>query len=264
MVTDQLRQALNLLLAAGQIILPPLLFASGFNAATADVPVVADPNPATPAGYAFAVWGAIYLGAAIYAVVQVLPRHRADPLFRAIGWFTIIGYACCCAWLYAARFGPVWLTVPLIFVMLLSLGRAFVLAANSFYSEKSLKYLLTVTPLALYVGWLSAATFVNAADVLPGYGFSRFGLGAEGYGRLTVLLAAGTALAFALRTNAFPVYIGTVIWALVGIIVANGGTAFDNSIAWVSAGGVAVLLAIGLGFRGQRKRHGPLRLRPAA
>ncbi len=258
MVADRLRQALNLLLAVGQIIVPPLLFASGFNAQSAPTPLIAEPNPASPAGYAFAVWGAIYLGAATYAVVQALPRYRTDPLFRAIGWLTILGYACCCAWLYFARFGPVWLTVPLIAVMLLSLGRAFVLAIDGFYADKTMSRLLTVVPLALYVGWLSAATFVNAADVLPGYGFDRFGLGAEGYGRLTVLLGAGTALAFAMRTRAFPVYTGTVIWALVAIIVANGGTAFDNSIAWVCAGGAVLLLAVTLAYRPQRKAYGAL------
>lgn len=253
MFPHRLRQALNLVLAVAQLALPATFFASGFNAdSTARAPLAADPNPATPAGYAFVIWGAIYIGAAIYAAVQALPRYRDDSLFRRIGWFTIMGYACCCTWLYAARFGPVWLTVPLIFEMLLSLGRAFILSADAFYSNPSWEKRVTVVPLALYVGWLSAAAFVNAADVLPGYGFDRFGLGAEGYGRLTVLLAAATAIAFAARTKGFPVYIATVVWALIGIIAANGGTAFDNSIAWVSGGSVGALVIIAFAVRRRR------------
>lgn len=256
---DIIRQSLNLILAVGQLLLPPLWFATGFNEGTAATPPIADPNPATPAGYAFAVWGAIYLGAATYAVVQALPRNREDPFFRRVGWWTVIGYTGCCVWLYFASFGPVWATVPVIVVMILSLGRAFVVASDLFYAEKTWQRLITVVPLSIYAGWISAATFVNFADVIPAYGFDRFGMSGAEFGRLVVLMAGGTAFAFALRTKAFPVYIGTVVWALVGIIVANGGTAFDNPIAWISAGAALVLIAMAFWFRPARLAVGAMR-----
>lgn len=262
MPTDTIRRTANLLLASGQLVVPPILFSGGFDATSAKLPIAAEPNPATPAGYAFAIWGAIYIGAMIYAVVQALPRTRHLPIFSAIGWHTVLGYGACCAWLFFARFGPVWLTVPIIAIMLLTIGRAFALSADAFHADKSLPHLLTAVPLTLYAGWLSAATFVNAADVLPGYGFNRFGLRAEGFGRLTVLLAAGTSMVLSWRTQAFPVYIGTVIWALVGIMVSNGGMRFANSIPLVCLAAIVLLIGCAIFFRPTRRAHGPLLRRP--
>ena len=38
------------------------------------------------AGYAFAIWGVIYLGLLVYAMRQVLPRTGESLLIRRFGW----------------------------------------------------------------------------------------------------------------------------------------------------------------------------------
>jgi hypothetical protein len=75
------------------------------------------------------VWAVIYCGASVYAVVQMLPAN-ADPLFRRIGWLTASGYGLCLAWVVAARYGPVWLTVPIIVGMLATLCSGCLIAIN--------------------------------------------------------------------------------------------------------------------------------------
>src|SRR5210317_2165373 len=40
----------------------------------------------TPANYAFAVWGLIYLGLFSFAVYQALPAQKSDSLLRKIGY----------------------------------------------------------------------------------------------------------------------------------------------------------------------------------
>lgn len=243
MINDRLRQAANLAFAAGQLLLPVALFTGGFNATAAEPGLVDVPNPATPAGYAFAIWGVIYIGAAAYAVLQALPRRAADPLFRRIGWLTALGYLLCCAWLWFARFGPVWPTVPIIAAMLLSLGAAFVLAARGMDGRGRLDRIVVLMPLAIYTGWLSAATFVNTADVLPGYGFDRFGLSAAEFGLLVILAGGVTATSFTLLSRGNLAYVAAVLWALVGIFVANGARLGETLVA-DTAFAVAVALVL--------------------
>ncbi|MDP3403847.1 MAG: hypothetical protein Q8S03_04085 [Brevundimonas sp.] len=254
-VRDGIRQALNLGLAAGQLVLPPLLFARGFDAGTAVVPTVADPNTVTPAGYAFAVWGVIYIGSAAHAVVQALPSQRRSGLFRAIGWWTAAGYLLCCLWLVVARIGPVWATVPVILAMLVTLGHALVVVRRWPEALSRTQRLCVAVPLGIYVGWLSAATFVNAADVLPAFGFDRFGLSAEQYGLASIIAAAAVALVFTVRTRGFLPYVATVVWALIAIVVANGGLPPTGpiSLAATVASALIITVSIVLG-RGPRPR----------
>lgn len=243
MINDRLRQGANLVFAAGQVLLPVALFSGGFDATAAQPGLVDAANPATPAGYAFAIWGVIYLGAGAYAVLQALPGRAGDPLFRRIGWLTALGYALCCAWLWFARFGPVWPTVPLIAAMLLSLGAAFVLAVRGLDVKGRIERFMVITPLAIYTGWLSAATFVNAADVLPGYGFDRFGLSASELGVMVVVAGGLTATIFTLFSRAKLAYVAAVLWALVSIVVANGARLGETLVA-DAAFAVAVALVL--------------------
>lgn len=249
MFTNPMRQLANLVFAIGQLVLPPLLFSAGFTATSARPPLDAPPNPATPADYAFTIWTVIYLGALVYAIAQARPTAATDPLFRRIGWLTAAGYALCLAWLCAARFGPVWLTVPLIFGMLATLGSAFLVAVRNDPLPSSGRRLTVVAPLAVYAGWLSAAAFVNAADVLPGYGFTRFGLSAEQFGWLVLLFATAVALLIAQRSHWYWPYVATVAWALVAIAARNEfavlshPTAASSMIAAVTLVGLAIAAA---------------------
>jgi len=250
-VADRVRQALVLAGATGQLILPPLIFARGFDSGAAATPVATDPNPASPAGYAFAVWGVIYVGCFLYAVIQARPGASDDPLFRRIGWLTAVGFAACCGWLFAARDAP-WATVPLIGLMLGTLGSAFVITARA-PGLSRLRRIGVLAPLGVYAGWLSAATFVNAAEVLPGYGFDRFGLSAGTFGLAVIAAAAATALAFSQLSRGALAYVLTVLWALIAVAV-NTGPAPASPVFQASAlAGVLVVVAALL-FRGRSAR----------
>jgi hypothetical protein len=40
----------------------------------------------TPAGWAFSIWGALYLGATVFAVYQALPAQRQNALLHRLRW----------------------------------------------------------------------------------------------------------------------------------------------------------------------------------
>lgn len=201
------------------------------------------PSPAEPAGYAFAIWGPIFLSSLVLAAHQLRRSQADDPVLRRIGWPVAIGFGATAAWLLFARFGPLWATVPTIALILATLGWSFVQAARA--EQTRGRRWLVAAPLALFAGWITAATFVNAAEVLPAFGFDRFGLGPTSYAIWGVLLPVlVVAVAVLERTRWDLVYAGAVAWAVVAVAVANVQRGFGPAVPAMAA---AVLVAL-LGF----------------
>ena len=113
------------------------------------------------------------------------------------------------AWIGVARLSPVWATALIIWMLvtaLVALGR----------TPQRDRWLLQA-PVALYAGWLTAATWVSVALVGAGYGI---GPGETGWAVIALLGASGTGAL--VRTRA-PEYGLALLWALVGVAVANAG-----------------------------------------
>lgn len=252
---DNRAASIMLLLAAiGQIVTPPIVFSQGFEAATAGtLPVLADPNPASPAGYAFAIWGPIFIGALIAALLQLGGSRARDPGLLAARWPTTLGYLASIAWMWAAPSPLAWATVPLIIVMLASLGHALVSMIHKRQHRDAVTSWFIVTPLGLYVGWLTAATFVNAADVLPAYiGGSVPGLA---LGIAVLIGASGLALWLVRRVHAALGYVAAVLWALAGIIAANLMPVVNAPIVILAALAIISLAVVTWRVRAQGAAH---------
>ena len=72
-------------------------------------------------------------------------------------------------------------------------------------------------PLALFAGWLTAASCVSLGVILAGYGW----LGDTGAALAMLVLALVIAITVQLRRRSMPVYSVAVIWAAIGIVVVN-------------------------------------------
>lgn len=247
MDADAIRRTTVLLLALLQLAMPILAFRGGFDTFVQRPPMQVEPNPATPAGYGFIIWPVIYAASIALAIYQLLPGVAENAVMRRIGWPVAGGYALCILWVAAARFGPLLGTVPIIWLMLLCLGWSFAIAAQpaeDITQERWGHQVFIVSPLALYAGWLSIAAFVNSADVLPGYGVSRLGLSAQLWGVVVVSVVSAFAVLMIYVSSAHLVYVATVIWALVAVIVRNGAS--EQSL-WVSvSAGLATALVLGI------------------
>lgn len=245
---DRLRSIVVLVLALGQIVVPAVLFSRGFQVDVPGSPT--EPTPIVPATYAFGIWWLIFAGALAQAVLGVLPRYLEHPVLRRIGWLTALLYAASIAWIIVARFGPNWLTLPIIVVMLAAAGTAYAWASSTLLRASWLLRGLVVVPLALYAGWLTVATFANLSELLAAYDVAWFTRNLLPW--TIVLLGVATVVAIEgiiLGAGGVGslVYAGTVVWALVAIVVANAG----SPVAFVAVGGiVTVLLALALRYRG--------------
>lgn len=180
----------------------------GFEPSQFPIPQI-DP-PTVPAGYAFSIWGVIYALLFAHAIFGLVKRD-VDPHWDATRWPMIVSLGLGASWLSVAQVSPGWATV-LIWLMLASSLVAL------FRSASAKDHFLLSTPLALYAGWLTAASFVSVALFGAGYGVLTDEVG---WAWLAMILAVCFASFVQLKLNDRPEYGLAVCWGLVAIAVSN-------------------------------------------
>ena len=176
-------------------------------------PIPQDNAPVQPAGYAFSIWGVIYLWLIVYAVMGVW-RYRDDAGWDAPRPAMIVSMGVGAIWIKVATLSVVWAMV-LIWVMCLTALWAVFLARP--HGPKWAH----VLPLGLYAGWLSAASCVALGLTGAGYGIGD--ASSLVWGWIMVLIAIGFA---AMSQHTFVgvwTYGLAVSWALLAIAVKNWG-----------------------------------------
>lgn len=231
-------KALLVLLAAIAFAVSPFLNPEfgGFDASL--YPIPQDDPPVQPAGYAFAIWGVIYLWLVLHSFWGVW-KHGDDPVWDETRLPLLISLGVGVFWLPVALISPLWATV-MIWVMLLSALYAV------FLSGPGSPFWALQLPLGLYAGWLSAASFVALGMTGAGYGIA--------FGEIAwAVFALVTATGFVLMTQRTLIGIWTygfgAAWGIVAIGVAN----LDSLPTITVLAGVAALLIAGLTFQQIRR-----------
>lgn len=226
-MNDRIARVAILLLAIAFAASP--YFSSGFGGFYREsFPVQVERWPAQPAGWAFAIWGLIYLAlilSAAWAAWRPDAMRGWDRAALPLGISLLIGVF----WIEAALRSPLLATamiVPMAVAAVVAMRRS-----GSDWREWG--------PLGLYAGWLTAASGVGVSVVLTGYGVLSPQVAAMAM-ILAVLVTASAVAATCLRVWT---YRAGVCWALVGVIVANA-RAGDWLIAALCAVGIAVLVSL--------------------
>ncbi|MFX0540960.1 hypothetical protein ACEWPM_004410 [Roseovarius sp. S4756] len=222
------------LLAAIGFALSPLL-APGFGGFDADqFPIPQIDPPVQPAGYAFGIWGLIYawlIAGAAYGLWQ----RRKDADWAAMRVPLLVTLAVGITWLPIAVSSSIWATI-LIWVMWVFAVWAVLRAPSGTGTDAWLGR----APVALYAGWLTAASSVSLGLMAAGYGGMDQVLAAI----IALLIALGLALLIARqRPDAFG-FLAGVIWALIGVCVQNAQDG-SMSVLILAAVGAAGLIALG-------------------
>jgi hypothetical protein len=215
---DRLRQLLNIVGAVGQV-------AIGF---TADVGAVSDgfANPIVPAGYAFAIWGVIFLLLGVYAGVQALPGQCTTYLFRQIGWWTAAAMLGNTVW--TVLFTNRWFVVAQVVIFLIAFCAITALAiwadVLAVRPATTFERWIVGPAVGLLAGWITAASFVGLAATLIARGWSNDGVKAVVGGSALLLFGGGVAAWALARASGGPAtgwvcYGGAVIWALAAVVV---------------------------------------------
>ncbi len=161
-----------------------------------------------PAGYAFAIWGVIYLWLLVSAVFGLLRRDDVSWRRTAIWHFGALTLGT--IWLAIANGYP--LTATATIIVMAGFALAAFLAANPIKDRWWLQ-----APLGLFAGWLTAASMVSLGVVVSGYGLLSDTTTAMAM--LTAILAA--AILVQTRRQTMPTYSASVVWAAIGVAVVN-------------------------------------------
>lgn len=217
--------------AVAAFVISPAVTAD-FNGFPPDIfPIPQIDPPVQPAGYAFSIWGLIYIWLCAQIGYGLWSRRESRLWVKPrIGLLLALGPGA--FWLALANSAPIAATV-LIFWMLIWSLYAFI---NSPADED--RWILQA-PIGVLAGWLSAASFVSLGLVLAGFGIlSQVPAALLALGGLVLL-----GLYIQTRKPAAIEYGVTLIWALTGVLVANLGGDWVVQAATVLAALMVALVA---------------------
>ncbi|MBO0933355.1 TspO/MBR family protein [Fibrella aquatilis] len=249
MLNDRLRQILVVFVTVSLIVMNGLSNVRMFGPTTnADVSAKYT-TLVTPAGYAFSIWGLIFLGLLGFAVYQALPSQRHNPRFRAAGpWYIINGIGNA---LWSPIFNQEWIGTALVVILLMFASLFMVMEglrinprteAAMMRPVKAPETWLARVPFSVYFGWLTVATILNITLWLKATNFSLSGISETVWasGVLVLALVVGAVLYNRYRSVA---YMLVFTWAYAAIAVKQATYPTLQIVAWAGAA-VALLLAI--------------------
>ncbi|CAN5914566.1 hypothetical protein BH23ACT10_BH23ACT10_17040 [soil metagenome] len=185
------------------------------------------PTFVTPAGYVFAIWGVIYALTGVFAVYQVRPAVRDDPGLQRLGYAFALSCVFNAAWIFAWHNLQIVVALGLIVALLVTLVVCYERLRGQAQDRadphrSSWTWWAAVRlPFSIYLGWVTVATVANTAVTLVDAGIDG-GAAAPMWGAVALVAATAVGVAMVVRRNdvAFAL---VVVWALIGIAVAQGG-----------------------------------------
>jgi len=229
-----------LVMAVAQVVMPVFFQrGGGFQFAPEDSH---DP-PIVPAGYTFFIWGLIYLLCLAYGVYQVLPGQSNNPVLVNVRFYSAVAFLGAALWIFTANKKRAWLSLLVIFIMWLALGSAFIGLQNGMFS--TLPYIFIFVTLSIYFGWVTIAMFANLAAALKVKHVMKDGLSEVNWSSVILAIAGAGASAIVYFSHGNLWYFLTVVWALIGIIMANYNNLISRRVGIVA---VVMGLVIALAF----------------
>ena len=216
-------------------------------------------TPVAPAGPAFSIWSAIYLGLGIVAVAQALPRQATNPRLRATAWWILASMLLNAGWIGVVQLGSVAGSVLVILGLLAVLCVVFVTLVRT--PPRGLVDGTTDVTMGLYLGWVSVASLANIAAFLSDAGVGELVLGATAWSVILLGAAAALAVAYAVYGRRRPTVVVPVglamAWGLAWISIGRAQGPLENGVVAVAAGvasGVALLGCLVAAAVGRRAR----------
>jgi len=204
----------------------------------------------TPANYAFAIWGLIYLGLIAYGIFQLRPDLRSNPTIQRVDKLLIVACLAQIAWVYLFTVRQFWLSVVAMLVILLPLIGAYLQLKSSPQRMNRKQKWLVQTPFSIYLGWISVATIVNVASALYSSNWNGWSISATTWTVIMLIVGAIIGAIVALQRGDVALTL-VFVWAYVAIAIRQ----FTIPAIWITAIVAAIVLVALLVFR--RVQHQP-------
>lgn len=168
----------------------------------------------TPAPSTFSIWSVIYtfLILAILFMVFKQKDHYYTGAVDAISYLFWISCALNIIWIVSFSYNLIGLSTIFIFAFLIVM----VLTTKKITTLKPQRRWLLPIAFGLYSGWLLIATVVNIAAWLVKIQWGRFGISAEIWSTIILLIAVGLTL-LVMRSHKNAIFPIPIAWAYLGI-----------------------------------------------
>jgi len=200
-------------------------------------------NLFTPAGYAFSIWGIIFISLLFYTGFQLYKAFSSyfdSGIILKTGYWFIIANLANALWVIVWLYEYTFISVIVMFVILGSLLKI-VINTNMERWDAPLKTIaFTWWPICLYAGWIAVASIANVAAYLSKIGWDGWIFSESQW---TVIM-----IGIAVIVNSLMIYKRNMrefalvgVWALIAIYVRHESE--NQLIAYSAIGGATLLLA---------------------
>ncbi|GEQ85070.1 hypothetical protein ULMS_05780 [Patiriisocius marinistellae] len=197
----------------------------------------------TPAGYAFSIWGLIYmllLGFVIYQSRSLFVNVRDDKFIEQTGFWFILSCIANSAWCYLFVSDMILTSTFIIFFMLFCLLQI-ILRNRMELDDKPISVIAFLWwPFVIYSGWLTVACIANVTVYLVKIDWNGFGIAAEMWTLLLIGIATSINLIVTWKRN-MREFALVGAWALIAIGVANTESYEIIKIVAYTCAGVLIL-----------------------
>ncbi len=180
-------------------------------------------NLFTPAGYAFSIWGLIYLlilGFVIYQGLGLFKKSLDNDTASKVGIWFVVSCLANSLWLFAWLHEQLLISVLIMMLLLTSLLKIH-LKTHLLKDKVSINHTLCIRlPFSVYMGWISVALIANIAGFLTQIDWNGFGLSAV-FWTLAMIFIAGVLKLFVTWKRNIPEFAFVGAWALAAIAIAN-------------------------------------------
>ena len=201
-------------------------------------------NLFTPAGYAFSIWGVIFLmliGYSLFQIRRAFFSKKESPFIVQTGWWFAIANFLNAAWVVAFTYDYIGLSV-LIMLGILSSLLLVIWRTNMERWDAPIEVIgLVWWPICIYSGWIAVATIANFSAFFASIGWTG--------GPLNEVVWTMVMITIAVLINVLMVWMRNMrefalvaVWALVAIFIRHKDQ--HESIAYYALLGAIVLVVI--------------------
>lgn len=206
------------------------------------------PTLFTPDGWAFSIWGLIFVALAILGVYLCQPRMRTSQALKRLCLPLSINFLSNAVWGVAFSFEAFWLTILIMLSILFTLLWSYKIIQDLKCTELAslhpfTRFVVFQFTVSLYLGWIAVATIANFSiffSAAPIYWVE----GQAGWSAALMLVAAALSV-FMLYSHSDVVYASVCVWALCAISTKQTDSLVHVT-SQVLAGAVGMLVLVRL------------------
>ena len=184
-------------------------------------------NYFTPAGYAFSIWGIIYVLLIAFAIHQSKglfdKAKKAPEIVDNIGWMFVISCVANCLWIIAWLYDYTGFSVIIMAILLSSLLSIVVRTRMELDLITFKQVAFEWWPFAIYLGWITVAIIANIAAYLTKIEWNGFGISPVSWTIIMILIAT-LIHEYLIWNRNLRESASVAVWGLVAVAVANWGT----------------------------------------